>query len=131
MKQEGLTGADFIGLTQQILCGQPFQKTGCGLFKADRFRQMHQAIFRHVVHFAVSPHRRHAVDHAITGFKQRHTTTNARHDARGFRPEARGESGNRIEPAANVSIDVINADSAIFNLHFMFSRVSRFKIRPL
>ncbi|MOA14114.1 hypothetical protein D3C78_1341980 [compost metagenome] len=131
VEQDGFATLEFIGLTQQVLHGQPFEHDACGLFEADSIRQVHQVVLWQGMQVAVGPQRAAAICHAVTDLEARHVTAHRIDHASTFCAKARWQGRRSIEPATEVGVDEVQADGLVADTHLLRARFGRLIIHIL
>ncbi len=131
MEQKHFTRLHVIGLAQQVVYRQPFEERGCTLFKAKVARQQRHAFCRDVVDLAVGAERRLRIHHPVARFEDADPGADLGHHAGRFGAEAARQAGRRVQSAAHIGVDVVDADRLVLDLHFAGSRIERCKINVL
>ena len=74
---------------------------------------------------AVSAQRRLRVHHAIAFLNVLNRAAHFADDTGRLGAQSARHRRRRVEPAANIGVDVVYADGFVFNLHFVFARRGR------
>lgn len=130
MDQDGVAGLHAIGAPQQVLRGEPLQHHRRTLLEADRVRQFHQALGRHVAHFGVGAERAAGIGDAVAHRDIGHALADRLHHARALQADTRRQA-DRIQAGPVVGIDVVETDRVVAHARLARSRSGQIHRLPL
>ncbi|MNZ35112.1 hypothetical protein D3C78_525020 [compost metagenome] len=119
VEQDGFATLEIIGLAQQVLHGQALEHHSGSLFESDGVRQAHQVGFGQHVNLAVSAQRAAAISHAIADLEPGHFAADRVDHARAFRTQTRWQGRWRVEAAAVIGVDEVQADGLVGHAHLL------------
>ncbi len=118
MKEDGFAGLQRMHLAQQVLCGQALEHDCRRLLEADRIRQLHQMPRRQYVMLAVGTQRTGGVGDALADLPLIDALSHRLDHASAFGAQARRQAWRRVEAAAEIGVDEIQADGVVAHAYF-------------
>ena len=115
MKQDGFATLQRERLAQQILHRQALEHHCGGLLEADCIRQFHQLLGRQHMQLAIRAQRSGGIGHAVAHLKTADRSTHRLDDARTFGAQAGRQRWRRIQAAAEIGVDKIQADRLVLH----------------
>ncbi|MNQ74424.1 hypothetical protein D3C85_891790 [compost metagenome] len=113
MEQDGFAALEGEHLAQQVLHGQTLEHHRRGLLEADRLRQLDQLARRQHVQLAVGAQRPGSVGHAVADLELADLGADRFDDAGALVAQARRQGRWRIQAAAEIGVDEVQADRLI------------------
>ncbi|MNN14529.1 hypothetical protein D3C81_1275990 [compost metagenome] len=83
------------------------------------------------MHLAVRPQRAAGMGHAVADLEPGHTLAHRLDHARSFSTQARRQGRRRIQPAAEVGIDEVQADCMVTHTHLLWAERGRGEFHQL
>ncbi|MNT39072.1 hypothetical protein D3C72_1752910 [compost metagenome] len=131
MKQNGVARLHGVGLFEQVLHSQALEHDRRGLFEADGVGQFDQIGFGQHMHFAVGTQRAPGIGDTVADLEPGDMSTDRLDYPGTFRAQPRRQCRRRVQAAAKVSIDKVQADGLVAYADLLRTGCGRFEIDQL